>query len=155
MKLLREEVLGGVLELLSETFQQTHGHYLDKNTDLLHSLADLNAQEASTAIPGGSSIIAHVYHLLFYLEAIQGFMDKSRAEKVDWPATWQVQQLDEAGWQQLKERLQEGYQQTASFIKNLPLNDVDEFSGALDLVTHSSYHLGAIRQILLFSKSQT
>jgi hypothetical protein len=48
----QEDFLNNLFSLLDETFDNTHGHYLDKDTSLFRTLETVSAQEASIPVGG-------------------------------------------------------------------------------------------------------
>jgi hypothetical protein len=71
-----------------------------------------------------------------------------RTEKVDWSESWRVKTVGEDEWDALKENVRKEYQATIEFFQKIENWDEDAISGAMSIVAHTAYHLGAIRQII-------
>ena len=68
----QEDFLSNLFSLLDETFDNTHGHYLDKDTSLFRTLETVSAQEASIPVGGKcASLAAQVAHVTFYMEVLE------------------------------------------------------------------------------------
>jgi hypothetical protein len=138
-----------VLELFAETFERVQGLYLDAHTSLFESLSLLSAEQASTPIVAdGTSIAAHLEHLRFYLQVLQEHILDQRTEAVDWTVSWQLQQVDEAKWLALQEKVQATYEGITTMIPALEIKDKDSLGGVMAMLVHSAYHLGSIRQLM-------
>lgn len=145
-------------QLLTETFESVDGIYLEAGTSLLETLAAVTAKQASRKVSAeGSSVAAHVRHLTFYLELLEGGMRGKETEGADWEETWRITAVTESEWDEMRERLARSYQQFRALL-NFP--GVWEIGGggaiavALAVATHTAYHLGAIRQMLLVTGAE-
>jgi hypothetical protein len=141
--------------LLEETFEKVDGIYLDGGTSLLETLATLSATEASRPITeAGTSAAGQVYHARFYLRVLNDYMDGQWHEKVNWIQSWQCKSVSESEWDQLRHQLKDDYQKlNAKFQGIADWNDDRRLGGALAIIVHTAYHLGAIRQILRVIKA--
>lgn len=135
--------------LLEETFEKVDGIYLDGGASLLDSFSGLSADEASRPIvPGGTSIVGQVRHVRFYLRILSDYMNGQRHDKIDWKGSWQPSTADEGEWAELRSGLAEDYQELRDRFEHVTdWNDERRLGGALAIVAHTAYHLGAIRQI--------
>ncbi|HZT59849.1 MAG TPA: hypothetical protein VFA21_14660 [Pyrinomonadaceae bacterium] len=140
-----------IYDCLDETFERHHGIYLDNGTSLFETLEGISAEDASRAIAEGCApVAAHVEHVRFYLDALDEVMRKEEVIKVDWREVWgNVRGVTPAEWDEMKRRLRASYQRVLTTMKN------DErwqgeygAAGSLAVLTHTAYHLGAIRQAL-------
>lgn len=145
-----------VLVILEELVMQVHGIALDKGTSLGETLAHLGAGEASRPIiPGGTSVAAQVEHICFYMDVLLDYMQGQAVEGIDWQRSWNVRQLSPTEWEALRERLQSTYDRVRSQLESPAGWETEEqINGALGIVAHTAYHLGAIRQIARTVKSQ-
>lgn len=142
------------LVLFAETFgvsELPEGFFLDSNdAGLLNTMAALSPEAASAArSPEEATIAGHCGHILFLLEF---FASHERGEPVapDWPSSWKVRKVDAAQWGALQEQLRTSY---AALVGRLQAreNFPDEAIGAaMMLLTHCAYHVGEIRQRLLW-----
>jgi hypothetical protein len=148
--ILPKDVKQSLFTLLTETFEggkNAHGTvYLDRNTGLFTTIDDLSAEQASSQVTSGATIAAHVQHTVFYLEVIERYMHGNQ-EKADWAASWRLQSVDDKAWDELKTRLRTTYRRISDFLQ--AQDDWDErLESGYDLVIHTAYHLGAIRQMI-------
>ncbi len=138
--------------MLEETFpsRDKGGNvYLDRRTGWFPTLEGLSAQDASrTLVPGGTTIAAHVYHTAFYLDVFMSELRGQELDSVDWAQSWVVRTVDDAAWDDLRRRLREMYEEVVELL------EADDDWGqahvylVMAAVTHSAYHLGAVRQFL-------
>jgi hypothetical protein len=136
--------------LLEETFEKVDGLYLDGGTSFFESLDGLSAEAASRPITAaGTSIVGQVRHVRFYLHVLGDYMDGQWHEKVDWKSSWQPPTASEIEWDGLRDGLKDDYRVLRTrFERTEDWNDERRLGGALAIVVHTAYHLGAIRQIL-------
>lgn len=135
---------------LGETFNSVEGIYLDKGTSLFETLNSITAEEASTpAQPGGTTIAAHADHIDFYLKVISKYMQGGWSEKIDWSQSWQTKTVNDKEWEALKKKLSATNNEVIKQINSFDnWNDDKKIGGAMAVVVHTAYHIGAIRQIL-------
>ena len=115
---------------------------------ILGTLRSLSAEEASEIPPGGgSTIAAHAEHLRWSMVRARAYF-KNEATKGNWVDSWRVSQVSEREWNRMRLDLEAEYR---GLLDNLAayegLVTIDFTRGALGIVTHSVYHLGAIRQL--------
>ena len=140
--------------LAEETFSDVKGIYLDGKTSLMESLAVISSEEASRPITDeGTSIAGQAEHIRFYLRVLNSYMDGTLTEKIDWSKSWQVKTVTESEWTTLKKLLEDDYNDLRSKLAEITdWNDEKRLGGALAIITHTAYHLGAIRQIMRIVK---
>jgi hypothetical protein len=150
-----EVAVGQVMAVLLEGFEgppEKWSYFTDQGPEagLFGTLGKLDAAAASQAT-GGSTIAAHVHHLVFSLDASASWI---RGERIrhDWPLSWSVTTVDEAAWHDLVERLRAGYQELRRTFEAHAADGLESFGGAVGAVAHAAYHLGAIRQKVLFER---
>ncbi len=143
-------VITELFDLLFETFEGNRGLYIDKGTSLIETLNTISATEASQSLSSNCSTIATlVSHITFYLEALERFMLKQDVSDVDWQSVWQgIATVDTEEWESRKKQLMDCYRRVERIIheKTYENNGV-VIIGALDILAHTAYHLGEIRQI--------
>jgi hypothetical protein len=145
-----ETLKSNILEMLEETFVKPRGIYLDRaKGGLLETLEHISAITASVETPNQRSIAAHVEHLRVYLVALHGYMNGA-TDKTDWDASWQTHVVTETQWKALRDDLKATYEALVKDLLELSDNDI-KFAEAIAILTHSAYHFGAIRQLLLSS----
>jgi hypothetical protein len=142
----REALLG----TLEETFENVHGYFLDKNTSLLETLDTLSATEASQPVSeSGASIAGHIDHMRFHLALVLDMAQGKDVGKVDWEDSWVVREVTDDEWTALKTRLGETYQAIVELAKSESAWEAEgRMWGAMAMVAHNAYHLGAIRMAL-------
>jgi hypothetical protein len=148
-----ENIHKALLMLMKDTFEEVRGLYLDKGTSLFETLDEVSAEEASKPISEkGTSIAAHVEHTRFHLNEIVK-MDQSGPREVNWDESWKVSSVSEDEWRKLKADLKSVYEQVCQIMQNFTAEAAGQYlPGAISVIAHSAYHLGAIRQILLVVK---
>lgn len=141
------EALLGVLE---ETFENPSGYFLDKDTSLMQTLDTISAEEASVPISeSGASIAGHVDHARFYLALVLDMAQGKEVGKVDWEESWVTREVTEEEWAILKARLRETYQEIVALARSECAWEAEgRIWGAIAMVAHNAYHLGAIRMAL-------
>ena len=121
-------------------------YFLDKGPDagLRNTLAKLTAEEASREV-GGNSVAAHAHHVLFSFEAFGAFISGDHSKR-DWNESWRVSTVDEEAWQKLQSELAAGYDRLQATIEQHAGSSDAAAGGAVGVVAHLAYHIGAIRQ---------
>ena len=146
-----EQVAKELATVLDEAFEHHHGIFLDKGTSLLPSIEKLDAAGASRAVSNNSgSIAAHVDHLRFHIEVLEASMRREAPEDVDWNEIWRtIHEVTPDQWGQISWRWRDATQRVLDKIADPKRwgREVD-LGGAVALVAHTAFHLGAIRQIL-------
>jgi hypothetical protein len=139
-----------LLDLLDETFEHTQGIYLDRGTSFLETLEKVSADEASRPVSAeGTSIAGQVEHVCYYLRVLESSIQKREFGKVDWEESWQVKDVTPEVWEVLKRQLRESYHSVVSTIKGVESwEGEDDIGASLAILTHTAYHLGAVRQML-------
>jgi len=139
-----------LIGVLEETFQKVEGVYLDRGTSLFETLNSVTAEAASKSIiAGGTTIAAHTAHVNFYLNVIQDYMQGKTADKIDWSQSWLTKTVNSQEWEALRKQLSDTHERIMQLIRSYDdWNDDKKIGGALAVVAHTAFHLGAIRQIL-------
>jgi hypothetical protein len=92
---------------------------------------------------------AHVDHLRYGLELLNRWADgeKNPFATADYAASWRRQQVDDAGWRDVRHAL--ATQARTWLIAAAHPRELDEveLTGIIASAAHLAYHLGAIRQI--------
>lgn len=118
---------------------------------LLRQLATLSAEQASSRpMPGQTTIAAHVDHVHYGFTLLNRWLDgePNPWADADWTASWQRTTVDEAQWQQLRDKLKAATDKWRAALDKRTHWEPIEASGALASAAHTAYHLGAIRQIM-------
>lgn len=136
--------------LLTETFENVFGIFLDKGTSLFETLDGITAEQASRATSGRcATLAAQVNHIRFYLDVLEGYMLENAPESVDWQSSWQITTVTAEEWESLKMGLRESYSRVRRTMEGFDSWDNDHrVGGAFGIVVHTAHHLGEIRQML-------
>jgi len=139
-----------LFQLLDETFENVHGIYLDKGTSLCETLEELTAEAASRPISArATSVAAHVGHALFYLEVLERYLQEQEIGKIDWEESWTTKTVTPEEWVALKQRLKARYHRLLEQMRALDdWEGKNSVASALAILTHTAYHLGALRLAL-------
>ena len=141
-----EDFRVGLLENFEEAFENVNGIFLDKGTSMFETLATISAEEASKPVGGGcANFAAQVNHTCFYMGLIVQDGRGEKIGKIDWDATWDVGEVDEAEWQRLIDQLHDAYEEVKVFVSSFERWDEDFIGSAFGTLAHCAYHLGEIR----------
>ncbi len=143
------EVAAGFRFLLTETFENVQGAYLDKGTSLFETLADISAAQASQPMGNCATIAAHVAHTTYYLRVLEDRMFSRDLSYVNWDQIWEeVGAVDDAEWARMIADLRSDYERVRGHLDAADQwEGINELSSMLGIITHSAYHLGEIRQM--------
>ena len=143
-----ETVKSNLLELLEETFETPRGIYLDRaKGGLFTTLGAISSDTASSESGAQRSVAAHVEHLRVYINALRGYMNGATG-KTDWNASWATHSVSSLEWSALQAALKRDYEALMVDLAGIPDGDLRLAEG-MAILTHSAYHFGAIRQLLL------
>lgn len=128
-----------------------HGFILDNGqSGLLGTIDGLSAQTASsTPKPEDASIAAHCGHILFLLQTFDAY-EQGQQPKLDWPGSWATRVVDEPAWAGLRADLRAAYQRVLGHLQKRTEWPEPPLAAALLLLAHCAYHVGEIRQRLLW-----
>jgi hypothetical protein len=146
----QEDYINNLFALLDETFDNTHGIYLDKDTSLFRTLETVSAQEASIPVGGKcASLAAQVAHITFYLEVLERYVVYNDRSRVDWGEIWRtVEKVTPEEWENYKNKLKDTYHRIEKMFHDNEKWNEDSIGGSMAIVVHTAYHLGEIRQAL-------
>jgi DinB family protein len=141
-----------VKQILAVLGEAMHGpshklsYFLDKGpgAGLRNTLAGLSAEEASQSI-GGTSIAAHVHHVVFSARAFGAFISGDH-RKEDWNESWVVSEVDAAAWDTLRADVAKTHEDLRDIVRTHAATDDASMGGSIGAVAHVAYHVGAIRQ---------
>jgi hypothetical protein len=146
-----EHFTNALFVLLDETFDNVHGFYLDKNTSLFETLANITADEASIPVGGKcATLAAQVKHIAFYLDVVVKSVQDPNYPKVDWGEIWRtVNRVTPDEWKIIQDELRANYASIMNLIKTAPAWQGEaEIGSAIAIIAHTANHLGEIRQAL-------
>ncbi len=135
--------------LLKETFEGPGGSiYLDEGGGLFQTLDAVTAERASRAPSvGARTIAAHCAHLAYYVRANHDSV-QGREQRLDWPSSWQPQQVGDREWEKLKGRVRDEYDALLETLGSLENWGAQQMGDSMAILAHTAYHLGAIRHAL-------
>lgn len=121
-------------------------YFTDHGADagLLGTLAKVSAAEASRPV-AGTTIAAHVHHIVFGLEASSAWIRGDRNQR-NWKDSWSVSAVDDATWTKMLDQLRSGYDDLKQAIEAFAPSSAEAAGGSIGAVAHLAYHLGAIKQ---------
>jgi hypothetical protein len=148
-----------VSKLLTEIFDGppgTEAYILNPgDTGLLGQLEMISAAIASKqAIPGKSSIAAHVDHVHFGMSLLTRWIsgEENPWANADWTGAWKRNTVTNEQWRTLRDDLRKESVTWRKAVGTRSEWDDTTAAGALSTIAHTAYHLGAIRQILAATK---
>ncbi len=144
-----------LLAVLREAFEgpsPNWGYFTDRGAEggLFGTLARLSAAEASRPL-GGSSIAAHVHHVIFGLGVSSASVQGDHAPR-DWRESWRVSAVNETDWLRMKEELRRKYEELRQAIVSHASASAECMGEAIGALAHVAYHLGAVRQKVAVNK---
>lgn len=151
-----EHFTKALLIVLDETFDNVKGIYLDRNTSLFETLADITADEASVPVGGKcATLAAQVKHVAFYLDVVNNSVRDPNYPRADWGEIWRtVSSVTPEEWLAIQDELRANYNRILHLINTTPSWPSErEIGGAIGIIAHTAYHLGEIRQALCTLKS--
>jgi len=150
-----DQIMKPFFELMQEIYIGAEGKptfVIDNNPGhgILETVKKMSAKQASTpSHKGGTTIAAHTGHLKWALDYAMEFYEGKTPHR-DWKESWTRMEVDEQQWKQLQGELLEAYHKLVQAIGNVKdWSDPNLLKGTLALLPHASYHLGAIRQLIL------
>lgn len=119
--------------------------YLAQGTGIFATLGKISAEQASTEI-NSTTIAAHSEHARFYIELLDNYMNKDM-RVIDFKQSWRIKTVSEDEWDDLRENISKIYRKTTETISKNEEWGLDAITVAMGIVSHTAYHLGAIRQM--------
>lgn len=150
MKTINKEDFTTALSILfRETFEgmptKEEQVYLAHDTGIFATLGAIDADKASTEI-NGATIAAHSEHARFYIELLDNYINREM-RVVDFKQSWQVAAVSENEWDDLRDNLSKIYHKTSETLAKNEEWGLDSITVAMGIISHTAYHLGAIRQL--------
>ena len=151
-----EDFTKNISLLFAEIFgasDSPHGFVLDTGrSGLLGTIDALTAEVASaTPRPDESTIASHCGHILFLLKTYDAY-EQGQQPQMDWPASWAIRAVDEEAWATLRANLHAAYTIVVGHLQNRTDWPETPLAAALMLLAHCAYHVGEVRQRLLWVK---
>ena len=139
-----------LLSELTRGTPPTGGYMLNRgDVGLLASLERISAEEASVIVSGGSSIAAHVDHVMYGIALMNRWAagEKNPWKDADWKASWTRTTVTQESWAALRHAFAievRRWQKTLGEPRDVT---EPELTGMIASIGHLAYHLGAIRQM--------
>ncbi len=147
--IIKDHFLKNILILIRETFEGSpsgHGSaYLDRGVGVFSTIDAISAESASKEFYG-TTIAAQTEHAKFYLDRLREFIN-GRTEPVNWEDSWLIDTVNEDEWKALRESVRRTYDETLKCFATVEDWNEDSVGEAMAMITHTAYHLGAVRQI--------
>ncbi|MBE2184535.1 MAG: DinB family protein [Anaerolineae bacterium] len=145
-----EVFLDNIRTLLTETFEQVRGIYLDRGTSLFETLETITPEMASIPVSATcATLAAQVEHTTFYIDLLVGNLTGNPPQQVDWSEIWnRVSAVTPEAWETSKARLKSSYQRVLAVLDGVKWDDNRRVGEIIAIVAHTAYHLGEIRQAL-------
>lgn len=150
MKTIQQEDFTQSLYILfKEAFEGMQGEvgniFLDRHVGIFSTLGSIEYDKASMEI-GNTTIAAQCEHVRFYLELMNNFL-RNNFRIMDYNQSWKIKTVDEDDWDDLRQNLAKMYQTVCDTFKESDEWNLDTITIAMGMLTHTAYHLGAIRQL--------
>ena len=144
-----ETIMGQLLAVLREGYEGTPtpwSYFTDARPEagLAGTLKTIAAKDASCPV-AGSSIVAHVHHVTFGMNASADWIRGDHTPK-EWNTSWSLTSVDQDGWGQAQQTLKDAYDNLRQAMAFHNADSAFSFGGAVAAIAHLAYHLGAIRQ---------
>ena len=150
-------LIDSIVTMLTEAYEgppnPRESWFVDNEPDsgILGVLKNVTAAEASTSVDGsgksGSTIAANVEHLRWSLANVNGTF-RGQQYNSNWGESWELNNADEAEWDQLRESLRSEYEMLCTVLKQQQELPGVYLNGVLALIPHAAFHLGLIRQMI-------
>lgn len=127
------------------------GFFLDDGkSGLLGTIDQLSADQASAGRTAEeSTIAAHCGHVLFLLEFFAAFQ-RGETPNEDWASSWRTHVVNEAEWADLRAKIRSTYDFIVTGLQSSDEWPEPAIGASMMLLAHCSYHLGEIRQRVLW-----
>lgn len=114
---------------------------------LLRSLDKLSAAEASSSSSGRVPVAAHVDHVRYSLQRLNGWASGKDLGPADWEASWRRTRVSDVEWKALRANLATEVAEWKQVLERATVTDDEAMRSLASSVAHLAYHFGAIRQL--------
>jgi hypothetical protein len=155
---MRTDELTGMLEnLFGELMHGVSGmggFMLNRgDRGLLRSLDALSPADASAKTASGTSIAAHVAHVVYGLSLLNRWAQgENPFTTADWSAAWKKTDVTDIEWKALRIQLRDEGARWLTVLRTPREVQAVELSGMIGSIAHLAYHLGAIRQMNVMAR---
>ncbi|TDQ42653.1 hypothetical protein [Aureibacillus halotolerans] len=118
----------------------------EENAGIFGILEGLPAEKASLS-RNGSTIAAHADHVRYHMWGTNEFLRTGTFPDMDWQQSWQINAVNEAEWDDIKQALVKEFNTLLAGIDQVQWDEAhaNEMLGSL---AHAAYHLGALKQMI-------
>lgn len=120
--------------------------FLDFDAGIFRTLGKLTAEQASREI-NSNTIAAHAEHARFYIELLDNYLNKD-FRIFDFKQSWRIKTVNEDEWDVLRENMSKIYRKVTETLQKTDEWGLDAITVAMGIVSHTIYHLAAIRQMM-------
>ncbi|WP_289485489.1 hypothetical protein [Fictibacillus enclensis] len=140
-KLIKEAFEGPPIPINESWFTNT-----EPNSGIFGALNGVSAEEASISVYE-VTLAAHVDHLRYHMWGTNELLTTGTYPKMNWGESWEINVVNELQGNRIQQELRDEYFRIVEAFEFISWNEylANEIIGSL---AHSTYHLGAIRQIL-------
>ncbi len=147
---MNDSIRNTIKELIAETIEgklSNSTYYIDakQDTGIFGTIHNLSLEEVNTSI-NGASIASHIDHTRYYLWVMNYCIENRTEPAINWQDSWEITPVTAEKWQNIKSELLTEYHRLLRLADRENWEPEDN-SGILSALTHSAYHLGAIRQL--------
>jgi hypothetical protein len=140
-----------IVELIRETFEGGRPgegtQYLDHDSGIRSTLKSLTAAQASQVNGKHPSIAAHVRHMIFHIRVAYEWINGDHSRR-DWKGSFLPYAVTSEEWGRLLTEIEEARGTYVRVLEALLPDKLISDGGAMGVIAHLAYHLGAIRQML-------
>ena len=136
-------------EIVGEPPKETpYAAVLDADAGVLQTLLHVDHVRASTPVAhGGTTIAGQASHAAYYVELLEKLAEGEDV-RADWPQSFVPSVVDEARWEETRARLLASLARVRTTVLAVDAWDEERLRGALGVLVHTAYHLGAVRQMV-------
>lgn len=128
---------------------QDYTWFVEGKEGIFDAFERIDASAASKRLgPSSPTIFAHLNHVRYALWLSHCYI-KGQTPASDWEGSWAKQDCSEDEWEELAQDVRSEYEGVVGFFDQRPAwPQQDWLLGAMALLPHMAYHLGAIRQLM-------
>ncbi|WDL96695.1 hypothetical protein [Alicyclobacillus sp. ALC3] len=118
----------------------------EPNSGFFGVLDELSANEASTFVYG-TTLAAHANHVRYHISGTNELLKSGQYPEMNWVKSWATTSVTEQRWNKIREELRSEYSTLMEAFDGIQWNE-QLSNEVLASLAHSTYHLGAIQQML-------
>lgn len=148
------DYMAAMTQLFKEAFEgrpegQSHTWFVEGTEGMFDALDAVDSVRASKrASPECGTIYAHLNHARYALWLSNSYI-RGEAPASDWEGSWAKQECSDEEWNQLGIDMRREFNDIVAFFETRPnWPEQDWLLGAMALLPHMAYHLGAVQQLM-------